>query len=155
MRINAWAQSSSTPSFFLLKENLFTFAVSRTSYKKHCRISRSHQAYIMLQKATSLTLQLVVLVGCLLVVILAQCPLWQGNFRDCTCGVSYRDQEVRCCTAATCSAPVLSSHNLSCPFECQNGGILKKNCTCQPGYFGLCCERGKQVMKVSLQSLIV
>ena len=79
--------------------------------------------------------------------VVGDCPRWTGRFRDCTCGVSYGDEEVRCCTADTCQEPQLFSHNRTCrPFLCQNGGQFnsqRRDCDCQPGFFGLCCERGE------------
>lgn len=74
------------------------------------------------------------------------CPRWQGTFRDCTCGVRYRDEEVRCCNSETCEEPELISRNRTCPFLCQNGGEFdakNRECDCPPGFFGLCCERGE------------
>lgn len=97
------------------------------------------------KKGRSLLLYLASLAACMLLAF-AECPRWRGRFRDCTCGVSYRDEETRCCTADTCEAPVLISRNLTCPFFCMNGGIRDRDqlkCSCQPGFFGLCCERGE------------
>ena len=91
--------------------------------------------------------QLWPLAAYLMMVLAGDCPQYIGEFRDCTCGLSYRDEEVRCCTADTCQAPLLSSTNLSCPFACQNGGTLKereRDCSCSPGFFGVCCERGER-----------
>lgn len=77
---------------------------------------------------------------------LAQCPHWRGKFRDCTCGVRYRDEEVRCCNPETCEEPDMFSRNRTCSFRCQNGGkfdAINRECSCPPGFFGLCCERGE------------
>ena len=79
-----------------------------------------------------------------------ECPRWRGSLRDCTCGVIYRDEEVRCCTPDTCVAPQLISRNLSCPllcpFLCLNGGVFdaeQRRCSCPLGFYGLCCEQGQ------------
>ena len=96
----------------------------------------------------SLFMQLLLVVACLPLAVSGRCPRWRGDFRDCTCGIAYQDEEVRCCTADTCEAPVLVSHNRSCPFLCQNSGVFDRKlrqCTCQPGFFGLCCEQGKLI----------
>lgn len=90
---------------------------------------------------------LVLLVARLCSVASAQCLRFRGQYRDCTCGVKYRDEEERCCNSHTCLEPELSSQNLSCPFVCQNGGVFDdqlRSCSCQPGFFGLCCELGER-----------
>ena len=93
-----------------------------------------------------LLVRFIPLATCLLLALTEECPRYVGSFRDCTCGVSFRDEEVRCCTPDTCQAPQLSSTNLTCPFVCQNGGMFnpeQRDCSCPRGFYGLCCERGE------------
>eukprot|EP00731_Ephydatia_muelleri_P027681 Em0019g554a len=72
------------------------------------------------------------------------CQIAVGDFRDCTCGVQYRDMEKRCCSDLTCLKPVALSENFTCPFVCANGGSYSaetNQCLCAEGYGGLCCEK--------------
>ena len=102
---------------------------------------------------------------CLLIILLAvlqqvvgisgfgtSCPRFVGKYRDCTCGVEYRDIEERCCNSLTCYEPVLRSENFSCTFECQNGGTRNtrggRPCFCQKGYHGICCQKGNVVFEL-------
>lgn len=102
---------------------------------------------------------------CLLIILLAvlqqvvgisgfgtSCPRFVGKYRDCTCGVEYRDIEERCCNSFTCYEPVLRSENFSCTFECQNGGTRNtrggRPCFCQKGYHGICCQKGNVVFEL-------
>lgn len=76
-----------------------------------------------------------------------KCARWRGaEYRDCTCGLQYKDVEERCCSATSCFNPTLRSENLTCPFQCMNGGVYHSRynfCNCTgTGHYGLCCERG-------------
>ena len=78
------------------------------------------------------------------------CQTAVGDFRDCTCGVRYRDLEQRCCSGSTCLKPVALSENFTCPFICENGGTYnaeRSYCLCPEGYGGLCCEKGDYINK--------
>lgn len=74
------------------------------------------------------------------------CTRIVGSYRDCLCGIMYRDVEERCDDEDTHYLPEQSQQNLSCPFRCLNGGILHQNsCLCNarpdaPPSHGLCCE---------------
>ena len=74
------------------------------------------------------------------------CTRIEGTYRDCLCGVMYRDVETHCQDEDTYYLPELSQQNLSCHFSCLNGGILdQNNCICNavpgaPRSHGLCCE---------------
>lgn len=74
------------------------------------------------------------------------CTRIEGSYRDCLCGVMYRDVEKHCQDEDTYYLPELSQQNLSCPFTCLNGGISYQNsclCNADPGAqpsHGLCCE---------------
>lgn len=73
------------------------------------------------------------------------CKKYVGEYRDCTCGVQYRDFEERCCSEMECKKPMVGTENLTCPFSCQNGGAYDsayEYCSCPEGYSGLCCETG-------------
>ena len=72
-----------------------------------------------------------------------------GEYRDCTCGIKYRDVETRCQDEHTYYQPVFSQQNLSCNFTCLNGGSydsLNRRCSCSTPQnpiatsHGLCCE---------------
>ena len=72
-----------------------------------------------------------------------------GEYRDCTCGIKYRDVETRCQDEHTYYQPVFSQQNLSCTFSCLNGGsydALNRRCSCSTSQnpiamsHGLCCE---------------
>eukprot|EP00731_Ephydatia_muelleri_P038366 Em0734g2a len=72
------------------------------------------------------------------------CYNYVGGYRDCTCGVQYRDLETRCCSEMECEMPIVWTENLTCPFVCQNGGTFDftyEHCSCPEGYSGLCCEK--------------
>lgn len=68
-----------------------------------------------------------------------------GTYRDCLCGVMHRDVETRCHDEQTYYQPILTQENLTCPFQCLNGGVLINNklCSCGPSAHGLCCETRK------------
>lgn len=76
------------------------------------------------------------------------CALFPGSgWRDCVCGIEYRDQEKRCCDEHTCFQPEQMINNRTCSLTCENGMAFDSasgRCTqCKDGYFGTCCERGK------------
>ena len=74
-----------------------------------------------------------------------KCFYARGAYRDCTCGVQYRIIEKRCCSTELCLLPTFTTENLTCPFQCQNGGIfddVNNLCRCTDGYYGLCCHKG-------------
>lgn len=76
-----------------------------------------------------------------------ECRYAIGDYRNCTCGVQYRIVEKRCCSPEECLRPHLSTENLTCTFVCENGGTFdqaNRMCLCRPGYYGLCCQRGKK-----------
>ena len=70
------------------------------------------------------------------------CTQIVGSYRDCTCDVKYRDVERQCQDELTYYQPIVSQQNLSCQFQCINGGELFENkyCSCPPSAHGLCCE---------------
>ena len=73
------------------------------------------------------------------------CQSAVGEYRDCTCGVQYRDVEERCCSVRTCLQPVVLTENMTCPFQCLNNGTYiaeDHRCQCTNGRYGLCCEKG-------------
>lgn len=73
-----------------------------------------------------------------------QCSTVYGEFRDCTCGIQYRDEETRCCDEETCYSPVLRSFTRTCQQGCANGGTFIDSysfCECPEGFGGTCCER--------------
>ena len=67
-------------------------------------------------------------------------------YRDCLCGVMFKDVETHCQDEDTYYLPEVSQQNLSCPFRCLNGGTPSHNgCICNAGpdaqpSHGLCCE---------------
>ena len=74
------------------------------------------------------------------------CVFAVGDYRNCTCGVQYRIVERRCCDDELCQQPLIRTENLTCPFHCMNGGTFdaaRRQCLCTPGYYGLCCQIGK------------
>ena len=83
------------------------------------------------------------------VIFASDCKTYYGKFRDCTCGVQYRDVETRCCNVKQCSVPNVRTENLTCPLECLNNGqkLLDTNsiigCRCSSDYGGTCCEKGE------------
>lgn len=87
----------------------------------------------------------------LIAVVLANsvCKTHYGKFRDCTCGVQYRDVETRCCSQTECSIPIVRTENLTCPLTCLNNGQKlfdagsKIGCRCKGNYEGACCEKGE------------
>lgn len=89
----------------------------------------------------------------LIAVILANssCKTHYGKFRDCTCGVQYRDVETRCCSQTECSVSKVRTENLTCPLTCLNSGqklfetSSKIGCRCSGNYGGTCCEKGEEV----------
>lgn len=86
-----------------------------------------------------------------------QCGTWRGSYRDCTCGVKYRDSEQRCCNEQTCFQPTFKFENLSCTFQCENGGKFDtrvRACDCPEGYYGRCCEQGASIYTMSLLLLL-
>lgn len=79
------------------------------------------------------------------------CQTWRGkDFRDCTCGVKYRDYERNCEDSNTYYDPELTQPTHICPFKCENDGQLfhlghnHYYCNCKPGFGGRCCETGKE-----------
>lgn len=69
------------------------------------------------------------------------CTQVVGTYRDCLCGAMYRDVETHCQDNNTYYQPILTQQNLSCPFQCLNGGELYQNsCICPQQSHGLCCE---------------
>lgn len=79
------------------------------------------------------------------------CKTHYGKFRDCTCGIQYRDVETRCCRGlAGCAIPLVRTENVTCPLTCLNGGLnlfdtsSKIGCRCSRNYGGACCEKGKE-----------
>jgi len=81
-----------------------------------------------------------------------QCETWRGKkFRDCTCGIKYRDYERNCENSNTYLDPALGQTNFVCPFKCENDGDLYHlgdehfYCKCKPGFAGICCEMGKEL----------
>ncbi len=82
------------------------------------------------------------------------CFRWRGDFRNCMCGQMRRDSEVHCHDDKTYYQPILSQDLRACPFRCENGGIFnhqKKRCDCPEGFFGLCCNTGKQKCTLSIR----
>ena len=78
------------------------------------------------------------------------CQSAVGGYRDCTCGVQYRDVEERCCSVRTCLQPVVFTENMTCPFQCLNNGTYIAEdhlCQCTNGRYGLCCEKGNIFLK--------
>ena len=76
------------------------------------------------------------------------CQSAVGGYRDCTCGVQYRDVEKRCCSVRTCLQPVVFTENMTCPFQClSNGTYIAEDhlCQCTEGRYGLCCEKGTRL----------
>lgn len=76
------------------------------------------------------------------------CTRTVGTYRDCLCGVMWRDVETQCEDELTYYQPTLTQENLTCPFQCLNGGTLFNNkiCICNrndPPSHGLCCETRK------------
>lgn len=80
------------------------------------------------------------------------CTIWEARrYRDCTCGVQYRDIEKHCQDDHTYFQPLLRYESLECEFECQNGGIRHVLdpidevylCDCRRRGFGECCQKGK------------
>ena len=72
------------------------------------------------------------------------CKGYTGQYRDCTCGLQFRDREERCCSELTCFQPRLRTENFTCPLVCQNGGVGSRlPCNCAgTGRKGDCCEKG-------------
>ena len=68
-----------------------------------------------------------------------------GTYRDCMCGIMWRDVETHCHDDWTYYQPILTQENLTCPFQCLNGGVFvnNKQCSCGQGAHGLCCETRK------------
>ena len=62
------------------------------------------------------------------------CTRIEGAYRDCLCGVMFKDVETHCQDEDTYYLPEVSQQNLSCPFRCLNGGTLSHNsCICNAG----------------------
>lgn len=78
------------------------------------------------------------------------CQRAVGGYRDCTCGVQYRDVEERCCSSQTCLQPFVFTENMTCPFQCMNNGTYISDvnlCQCTEGGYGLCCEKGNALTR--------
>lgn len=80
-----------------------------------------------------------------------QCTTWLApEVRDCTCGKQYLDYECHCQNDITYFETTLHQVIHGCTFECSNGGTLVSRpdgyfeCDCRPGYYGFCCERGRE-----------
>ena len=91
------------------------------------------------------------------------CTTWEARrYRDCTCGVQYRDIEKHCQDDYTYFKPLLRYETLECEFECQNGGIKHVLdpvaeiylCDCRGRGFGECCQKGKNTKKINAYQLI-
>ncbi len=75
------------------------------------------------------------------------CFRWRGDFRNCMCGKMRRDVEVHCHDDKTYYQPSVFQELRACPFRCENGGTFDQNtnrCECLNGFFGDCCNTGKQ-----------
>ena len=80
------------------------------------------------------------------------CTIWHAkSYRDCICGIQYRDWEEQCHDEYTYFETTLHQDLLSDGFECCNGGIKQYlpefryyTCNCMPGYYGFCCELRKK-----------
>ena len=86
-----------------------------------------------------------------------ECRFAIGDYRNCTCGVQYRTIEQRCCDSESCLPPVITTENLTCPFQCLNGGtfdVENNLCRCRFGYFGLCCQKGNKKFKCTMWTLM-
>ena len=71
------------------------------------------------------------------------CSVTVGTYRDCLCGLMWRDIETLCHDELTYLQPILTQENLTCPFECLNNGIPFENgCHCIKAH-GHCCETRK------------
>lgn len=70
------------------------------------------------------------------------CTVTVGTYRDCMCGVKWRDTETVCSDRHTYYQPVVTQENLTCDFDCLHGGRLFRNrwCYCERGFHGRCCE---------------
>ena len=85
-------------------------------------------------------------------VFASNCKTHYGKFRDCTCGVQYRDVETRCCSVKQCSVPNVRTENLTCPLTCLNNGqkvidtSSRIGCRCSSDYEGVCCEKGEEAL---------
>ena len=92
-----------------------------------------------------------IIYSCSHVSLAKQCEKWEAkDYRDCTCGIQYKDNETNCENSNTYLDPVLDQSDLICPFKCENDGdlyVLGENhyyCNCKPGFAGVCCEMGKE-----------
>ena len=90
------------------------------------------------------------------IIFASSCKTHYGKFRDCTCGVQYRDVETRCCSVKECSVPSVRTENLTCPLTCLNNGqklsdtSSKISCKCSRDYGGACCEKGRDTGPASV-----
>ena len=75
-----------------------------------------------------------------------------GTYRDCLCGLMWRDVETHCQDDFTYYQPILTQENLTCPFQCLNGGVFvnNKRCSCGQKAHGLCCETRKSTLIAEL-----
>ena len=51
------------------------------------------------------------------------CTVTMGTYRDCLCGVKYRDVETECHDDLTYYQPVVTQENFTCTHQCLNGGV--------------------------------
>ena len=128
-------------------------------YESSCQSSSSQvkQLTTLLQYAMIKQYNIRIPAAILLVAVFFQptssqpgCVFAVGDYRNCTCGVQYRIVEKRCCDDELCQQPLIRTENLTCPFHCMNGGTFdaaRRQCLCTPGYYGLCCQIGKNAKR--------
>lgn len=78
-----------------------------------------------------------------------RCEKWRGEYRDCLCDTMTRDTELHCHDDKTYYERVIKQETRKCPFKCANGGVFEKRinmCHCPPGFSGLCCQKGIQII---------
>lgn len=115
--------------------------------------------YSITMSSPRLSLLLMALLFCCCWSQNSKCTIWEAkDYRDCTCGEEFLDYELHCQNDHTYFETTLHQDTLSCDFRCANGGTTidlghaHYYCRCRPGTYGDCCERGKKIIIMMLQS---